>query len=321
MSRLEARPYLVLAIGVAAVSSAAIWVRLSNLPPLVLAFYRLGFSAAALWPLWLAGRRQGRGAGAPAEGGPHLWRLWAAVAGVSLSAHWSVWFASLELTSVLSSTVLVTTQPLFVVLVSWLLWRQRISRGQSAALSMALLGGVVIASADALAGGSSGAARAPAGLAGESLYGDALALLAAALVSVYLLVGQRLRARVALLDYLTVVYSAGALALLAVARLLNLPLWGYPSREVWVGLGIAAVPTLIGHSALNAVVARLGASTVATAVLGEPVGASVLALVLFREWPTLLHWLGAAMILAGIYLFSLPTRNSSRREVQPSAVP
>lgn len=313
MDALERRSYLSLAVGVAAVSSAAIFVRLSELPPSVLAFYRLAFSAAAMGAaavVALAARR-GRARGTA----PHpRWPLWAALAGVSLAAHWSVWFASLGLTSVLSSTVLVTTQPLWVVLLGWVLWRQRIGRHQAVALALAMGGGVVIALADARGAPGAEAAAQAALQAPHGVYGDALALLAAALVSVYLLVGQRLRATTPLVDYLAVVYASGSAALLAVNAALGLPVAGWPAREVWVGVGLAAVPTLVGHSALNLVVARLGASTVATAVLAEPVGASVLALLLFGEWPGTLHWVGAAMILGGIYLFTAPERAPARGE-------
>ena len=315
MSSLERHPYVSLAIGVLAVSSAAIWVRLSHLPAPVLAFYRLAFSAAGVWVVALLARaKAARRVGAQALQAPPGWPRWAALAGVSLAAHWAVWFASLERTSVLSSTVLVTTQPLWVVLLAWLLWRQRVGRLQAVALAVALAGGVVIALADAVGQAQAGGAVELAAAGRQSVYGDLLALLAAALVSVYLLVGQHLRATTPLVDYLAVVYTSGAAALFLVNAALRLPVWGWPWREVWVGLGLAAIPTLIGHSALNLVVARLGASTVATAVLGEPVGASILALVLFRELPGVLHWAGSAMILAGIYLFTTTGRTQARGE-------
>lgn len=296
---LASRPFLVLAVGVAAVSSAAIWVRYASLPPTVLAFYRLGFSALALWPAALLRVRSAAGVFRPPG-----WVSLAALAGVSLAAHWAVWFRSLELTSVLSSTVLVTTQPLWVVGLAYILWREPVGRERAGALGLALAGSVGIATADATLGAAGGPAAGRASPAGHDLYGDMLALLAAALVSVYLLVGQKLRPRVSLVPYLCVVYTAGALSLAVTAAATGTPLWGWPAGQVLVGLGMAVVPTLIGHSALNLVVGRLGAATVATAVLGEPVGASLLAAALFREVPGPLHWLGAAAILAGIYRFS-----------------
>ncbi len=312
----EGRPHLILAVGVLAVSSAAIWVRLSELPSSVLAFYRLGFSAVgAAGAALVAGARRRQRARPPATPTGRAWAWWAALAGVSLAAHWSLWFASLDLTSVLSSTVLVTTQPLWVVLLGWLLWRQRLGRARAAGLAVALAGGLLVAVADGLRAASEPGAAG----ASHSLYGDALALLAAVLVSVYLLVGQRLRATVPLVEYLAVVYTAGAASLGLANVVLGQPVWGWPSHEVGIGLGLAVVPTLIGHSALNMVVARLGAATVATAVLGEPVGASLLALLLFGEAPGALHWLGAALVLAGIYLFAAPPRQPQDRGEQVHA--
>lgn len=310
----ERRPYLALAIGVLAVSSAAIWVRASALPPVVLAFYRLAFAAAGLWAVWVAGAVRGRRS---RFDGPPRWRRWAIVAGMSLAAHWSVWFASLRLTSVLSSTVLVTTQPVWVVLLAWALWRERVRVAQAGGLAVALAGSAVIAAADAWHAGRSGdpAAALAEAFSTGGLAGDFLALLAAVLVSVYLLTGQRLRPRVPLLPYLLVVYTTGALALVPVCLATGQSLAGWPWREMAVALGLAVIPTLVGHSALNLVVGRVGASVVATAVLGEPVGASALALVLFGEWPSALHVAGAGLILAGIYLFAAPVRAAVPQEV------
>ncbi|HEY8498048.1 MAG TPA: DMT family transporter [Limnochordales bacterium] len=311
MDAAERRPHLVLAIGVLAVSSAAIWVRLSALPPSVLAFYRLFFSALGLAPVLLVARRSRSeprpGAGVGKAG--RDWVGWAALAGASLAAHWAVWFASLARTSVLSSTVLVTTQPVWVVLLARALWGERLGRGRAAALAVALAGSATVAVADGLRQAGAPAAGPP-----HSLGGDGLALLAAVLVSVYLLVGQRLRARVPLAEYLAVVYAAGAAVLLAVNLLLGQPVWGWPGRELAIALGLAVVPTLVGHSALNLVIARLGAATVATAILGEPVGASLLALLLFGEVPGILHGAGAALVLAGIYRFTAPARPAARGE-------
>ena len=319
LARLDAHPYAVLILGVAAVSSSAIWARLSELPAPVLAFYRLGFSALLLWPAFAWHVRR---FGLPVY--PPGWLRAAALAGVSLAAHWAVWFASLSMTTVLSATVLVTTQPLFVVALAYALWRERLKPGQPAALALAAFGAVMIALGDAgawrgplaapSAGAALGAAAAGRPQGGHSLQGDVLALLAAGLVSVYLLTGQHLRRRVPLVPYLTVVYTVGAFALLVADAAAGMPLLGWPPREVGVGLGIAVVPTLVGHSALNLVVGRLGASTVATAVLGEPIGASLLAFFLFQEAPGLLHGVGAGCILTGVYLFALRGR-PTRQEV------
>ena len=322
-SLLDAHPYAVLAVGVAAVSTASIWVRWSRLPPPVLAFYRLGFSAALLWPAFAWHVRR---LGLPRH--PPGWLPAAALAGVALAGHWAVWFASLSMTTVLSSTVLVTTQPVFVVALAYALWRERLNPGQGASLALAAFGAAMVALGDAgawrgaSAAPGAGAAAGPGAVGapqgGHSLRGDGLALLAAGLVSVYLLTGQRLRRWVPLVPYLTVVYSAGAVALLALNAAAGLPALGWPAREVGVGLGIAAVPTLLGHSALNLVVGRLGAATVATAVLGEPIGASLLAVLLFGEVPGLLHGLGAVCILAGIYRFVQGGR-PARREMAGDA--
>ncbi|HEY8487078.1 MAG TPA: DMT family transporter [Limnochordales bacterium] len=300
MRGVTVHPHAILALGVAAVSSAALWVRWSHLPPAILAFYRLLFAALCLWPLagW-----QLRRYGFPRQ--PAGWVAIAAVAGVSLAAHWTVWFASLGMTTVLHATVLVATQPLFVMAASRLLWGQRLQPGQLGALAVCGLGVGGLALGQVAATGGSGPAT-------GSLAGDLLALAAAALASVYLLCGQHVRRWVAVAPYLSVVYSTGALAAASAAAGMGLPLFGWPVRELAVGLGMAAVPTLLGHSAFHAVIARLGATTVATAVLGEPVGATLLAFLLLGEVPSGVALAGAACTLVGLYRFMVRGRAVER---------
>ncbi|HLT59196.1 MAG: DMT family transporter [Limnochordales bacterium] len=276
--------YALIALGVVAVSSSAVLVKLSSTPPVALAFYRLVLTWLLLAPVVLA--RQGRALLAPGARDVGA----AVAAGVFLALHYAVWFASLRLTSVASATVLVTTQPIWVMLMAYLLWREKTAPASLLGIAIAL-GGVYLIGADALEA------------AGGRLLGDALAVAAAILVSVYLLIGQRVRRRVPLLVYVFWLYGAAAATLGVAALVMGVPLTGHGPSEWLIFFGLAVGPTLLGHTVFNWALQHVPASVVAVSVLGEPVGATLLALLVLAEVPEPIQVAGGALILTGILVF------------------
>ncbi len=294
MSAIRSSPILiwgVLGCALIVISFASIWIRWAEAPPISIAVYRVGLAALLLTPLALSTRRQ------------HLQALtgsdlrYALLGGVCLALHFIFWISSLEFTSVASSVVLVTTNPIFVALGSRFFLRESVTLGLVVGIAISLVGGMLIGYGDFLAGPN-------------VLLGDGLALLGALMASAYLLVGRRLRAHTDLVTYIFVVYGAAAIVLLAIAALLQQPLVGFPKETyLWLAL-LAFGPQLIGHTSLNWALKHVPASTVAVIILGEPVGSTVLAYFLLSEPITALKAVGGALILVGIYL-------SSRRSVTP----
>jgi drug/metabolite transporter (DMT)-like permease len=276
---------IVLCVGIAAVSTASIFVRYAqaDAPSLVIATYRLAIASIVLLPV--ASLRypiQIRRLRA------EEWKL-AFASGVFLAIHFAAWIASLEYTSVASSVVLVSTSPLWVAITAWLLLGERLTRPAIIGLITAFAGSLIITFSDAAQ---------PTGTA--PLFGNMLALIGALAVAGYWLIGRRLRSNLSLVPYVTIVYSAAALLLFATAIAASQPLIGYsPTIYVWFLL-LALVPQLVGHSSFNWTLARLPATFVAVATLGEPIGASVLAFLLLGETPAMLKIAGAALVLAGI---------------------
>lgn len=277
-----ARAGWVVAGGVVAVSFSGVLVRLSEAPPETLAFYRLTLALAVLFPLSLTrGRKE-----AYRRLSARDWGL-ALLAGGFLALHYVTWFASLRFTSILSSTVLVTLQPFFVLLLGWLLWRRRIPARAGAGLILALAGSFLIG------GGQLDWDQ-------SSTRGDLLAVLAAALVSVYLVVGEVQRPRQDLLTYVSLVYGSAAVVLGLLAWARGTPLVGFPAREWWLFAGLAAGPTLLGHTLFNWALAHVPASRISVAILGEPVGATVWAWLFLGEVPAAVQLAGACLILGGV---------------------
>ena len=285
-------PYLAILVGVFAVSFSSILVRLATAPPLVVAAYRLIFTFCILAPFSLSG-----GAVALKAMTPRQVRL-AAASGVFLALQFVTWFTSLKYTSIASSVVLVTTQPLFVVLGSFLFFGERVSRKALYGGLLAMSGSIVIGATDFQLGG-------------RAFVGDLYALFAAVMVSGYFLLGRRLRGDVGLAGYTFVTYGFSSLTLVVAALVSRIPFYPYPDRDWLIFGALALVCTVMGHTVFNWVLRYVQASVVSVSVLGEPLGAIIWAAVFFGENPTLRQGLGGGLIFTGLYLFTRVTARSS----------
>ncbi len=274
-------PALVLGVGVAALSTASLWVRLCDAPSLVIAAYRLALASAVLVPVELA-RSRGNA--------PQLRDLgWCALSGAFLAVHFATWISSLAYTSVAVSSVLVNTTPLFVAALSWAVLGERPERRTAWGAAVATAGAGVI-------GWGSGTP------ASGSLAGAALALAGAAAMSAYLVLGRRVGPGLGTRTYVTWTYGSAAVLLVAAATVAGLPPGPYPRATYGYLLLLALVPQLVGHTAINWALGRMGAATVAVVVLGEPVGATALAALFLGETPSTAVVAGGGLVLAGIWL-------------------
>ena len=282
-------PYLVLAAGVLVVSTASILIRLAQaegVPSLTIAALRLGLAAMVLIPLVTLRSRRELAALAGCD------MLLAIGSGALLAVHFWSWIASLEYTSVASSTVLVTTNPLWVGLASLALLRERLPTAAVLGIGLSLLGTVITFSAETTV-----ATPSP-----RPALGNSLALVGAAAASGYLLIGRALRSRVGLLAYVGLAYGAAAALLGTAAVFARSPVAGY-SSEAWLYLAALALgPQLLGHTSFNWALRRMSATFVALAILGEPIGSAILAWLLFGERFGPLQLAGFALVLLGIAL-------------------
>jgi len=277
--------HAVLAIGVVAVSCAAVLIREAEAPALVIAAYRMGLAALPTGALALATGRQ-----RTSQDG--LW-VWPLLAGVFLALHFGFWIASLQQTSVITSVVLVTTNPLFVALASPFVLRERVSAATWVGIGIATAGAALMAAEDV----------------GEGLgtiVGDLYALLGAIFGAAYLMIGRRARPQLSWARYVGVVYTVAAVLLVLSVLVAGEPFTGY-STKTFVMLGLLAlVPQLVGHSAINWALAYVPAALVAVAILGEPVGATALAAIILEEMPSGFEIAGALLVLAGVYVVLRP---------------
>jgi drug/metabolite transporter (DMT)-like permease len=210
-------------------------------------------------------------------------------AGLALALHFATWIASLSYTTVASSVLLVNTAPLFAIVLSRVFLHEKPTATVLLAIPVAFAGAALIAYGDWT--GSPG-----------SLLGNGLAVAGAVTVAVYQVVGRGLRDALPLNAYVLGVWATAALALAALARGFGVPLGGYPARTWLLFLALAVVPTLGGHGLVNKSLRSLPAPTVGLFLLGEPVIASLLAWLLFREVPGPWTLAGGAVVLAALAL-------------------
>lgn len=292
MERSNMKPYLALAIGVISVSASAIFVKLTSAPSGVIAFYRLFFSVLFMLPVFLLRY--------VSELRLITKRDWimSSISGIFLAFHFILWFESLNYTSVASSTVLVTLQPLFAFIGTFLLFKERLSVKAILCGIAAVFGSVVISWGDFA-------------ISGQALFGDLLALIACALITVYLLFGQTVRKRLSLITYTFVVYSISSITLFLYVILMGEPLVGYDLSNWIYFILLAIIPTLLGHTLFNWSLKWLSTSTISVAILFEPVGATVLAYLVLNETVHMTQILGGLIIMTGIICFLISTKKGT----------
>lgn len=296
-------PQLVLVLGIIAVSTASPLIRFAQVEAtsLVVAAYRLALSGLILLPLAIPRHNAELRRLTRAE------LALAALSGIMLALHFATWILSLEYTSVASSVVLVTTNPLWVALLAPWFLKERLAPAFLVGLLVALAGGTIVAISDSCVQAAGGLACPPLAefVQGEAFWGDMLALMGACTGAGYILIGRRLRPHLSLTPYIFVVYGMAALVLLSMVVVSGLPIFGFSSEIYFYLLLLALVPQLLGHSSFNWALAHLPASYVSIALLGEAVGSTILAYFILGEAPGTMKIFGAALILGGILFATL----------------
>ena len=282
-------PFVVLGIGLIAISFGAILARLAQgygVPSLSVAALRLGLAALIVTPyaLWRSrrvllamNRRQ---------------VVLTLGAGFFLALHFATWISSLEYTSVASSTALVTTNTLWIGIASFVLFGEKPGWLMAVGIVVSLAGSLLIFWSD-------NSNSAPGS---NPLLGNFLALVGSWCFSAYLLLGRRLRADLPLSAYIWLAYGAAALFLLLACLGAGAPLTGYGVPVYLVALGMALGPQLLGHTAYNWSLKHVSTTFIAVVTLGEPVGSAALAWLFFGESFALLQGIGFVLLLTGIYL-------------------
>jgi len=291
--------YLALLIAVLSMATSSIMIRYITAPALIIALYRVIFTAGLTALL---------GSTAPA-GIKQLKRrdlAYILASGVFLALHLGVWITSLNHTSISSSVLFTNLQVIFVLLLSSWLLKERVNRWVQGGIGLALLGSLLIMQGDLQSG---------------RLLGDMLALLSGLFIALYFLIGRDVRSRVDVWTYTSIAAAAASVVLLVACPVLGLKLTGYPRLDWILFLLQAAVPGIIGHASLNWALKYVKAPVVSVSVLGESVGASILAYLIFGEALVWYQLAGGFLILFGIYIAATREHGPAEEEVVTSLPP
>jgi drug/metabolite transporter (DMT)-like permease len=284
MERPAVHPFIPIIIGVFSVALSAIFVKMTTADSGVTAFYRMLFSILIMSPIFFMKYTH-----EIKKLSKRDW-IFTTIAGIFLAFHFILWFESLNYTSVASSTVLVTLQPLFAFAGTYLFFKEHISLKTLISGLIAVLGSVLIGYGDFK-------------ISGTALYGDVLALIACALITGYLLFGQDVRKRLSLITYTFVVYGVSTITLFFYIIVKGESFGPYPASEWMWFLLLAIIPNLLGHTLFNWSLKWVSTNVISIAILFEPVGAAILAYFILGETLSASQIIGGSVVLAGIILF------------------
>jgi len=277
-------PYLALFIGVLALAVSPFFVRWSTeAPGPVFAFYRTSLAALFLLPFFLR---------SVLKSPMHLSRevlLFPILGGLSSSVDLILWATSIHYTRVANATLLGNTAPLWVALVAFWIFRERLRKVFWTGLGLALVGAAVVLGGDLLLHPTLG-------------LGDLMALGSSLFYAGYYLAAQRGRERLPTLRYIWLMNFCSSLALLAFVLASGMPLSGYNPTTYLAFLGAALVTQVIGYFSIIYALGHLPASIVSPTLIGQPVLAALLAIPLVGEHLLPNQWIGGLVVLAGIYL-------------------
>jgi drug/metabolite transporter (DMT)-like permease len=287
------QPNLALLISILAVSTASILIRWTDAPPLAIASYRMTISVVMLAPFFMKNKGIEK---LREQGTKQLIRLFAV--GIILAVHFASWITSLSLTTVASSVIFVHIDPIFVAIISHFLLGDRINPRTLVGIITSFIGVTIIAMGDAGAGTS-------------NITGDILALIGGVMLGLYILGGRFYRKSLDLTTYVTPVYSAAALTLILMSVITGTQLAGFTTTTYGFFFLIALIPMIFGHTLYNWALRYLSAPLVSLSLLGEPVGASILAFFLLSETPNNFTIIGGFITLAGILISAYRSKNTN----------
>ncbi|TVY07258.1 DMT family transporter [Paenibacillus cremeus] len=281
--RLPVPLWLPLIIGIIAISFSAIFVRWSTAPVSVIAMYRLLLTTLLMLPFLLR-HREAIACMSVKEWLPLFW------SGLALGVHFLLWMGSLRFTTVASSTSILTLEPVFVLIGAIIVFRQRTHPLAVASMLTAMVGAIMIGWGDW-------------SFKGVALLGDLLSLLGTAAIAVHMIMGKSLVSRIPSFVYSFFVFLFAAIVLAGYNVVTGIAFTGYSSSDWGIFLLLAVVPTLFGHYLFNWLLNYLRPETVSMSVLGEPLGASLLAFLLLGESLTWLQAAAGAVLLLGVWMF------------------
>lgn len=281
--------YFVLA-GTFFTSLSSIIIRFSEAPALVISAYRMLFTSLMLLiPVLIYNRNEFKNISKKEY-------ILCTVSGIFLALHFASWISSIKMTTIANSTILVSCSPIFVALANYIITKEKLNKKMFAGILMSLTGTIIIAL------GSSGAT------ANNVMLGNLLAFLGAVFVAVYLVIGGIVRKNLNALVYVFIVYTVSTIVLFIMCITSKTPIYPYALKEFMLFIALAFFCSILGHTVYNYMVKYVSSTLISVSTLSEPVFASTLAMLIFKEIPSFYTLIGGIIIITGIFYY-LVTQN------------
>ncbi len=285
MNQPKILPYLALVSGILALSLSSLFVRWADAPGAVTSFYRMAVASLVFLTIFLrqpsADRRLDR-----------RWIFLPLLGGLFTALDHATWATAINFTRVANATLMNNLAPLWVALVAFLIWRERLSAGFWLGLVMTIGGAAWVLGSDFLA-------------RPQLNQGNLLAVLSSLFYAAYFLTTQRGRARFSTLTYVFLITAVSSLILLAVNLLLGNRLWGYSTPTLLAFLGAGLISQVIGYFSVGYALGHLPASLVSPTMIAQPVLTALMAIPLAGETLLPAQWMGGLIVLSGIYLVNV----------------
>lgn len=289
--------YLVL-MGVFFTSLSSIIIRLSSAPSLVISSYRMLITVLLLIIPMLS---KHKGELTKITKKDYFLCI---ISGIFLALHFAFWIASINMTTIASSTVLVSCSPIFVAIASYFLFKEKLSKRAIFSIGLAFCGTILIA----LEGKSTAMESAAKG--------NAMAFLGGIFVAGYFILGNIVRKRVNAIPYVFIVYSVSTIVLFILCFTTNTKIYPYSIKEFILFFALALFCSILGHTIYNWMTQYVSATFISSSTLCEPVFASIIALILFNEVPSTNTLIGGIIILVGIFLFTSEKKKKKKKNAR-----
>lgn len=276
--------YIVL-VGTFFTSLSSIIIRFSDAPALVISAYRMLFTTLMLLiPVMLKSRTEFKNITKKEY-------ALCIVSGIFLALHFATWISSIKMTTVANSTILVSCSPIFVALANYFITKEKLGRKMSVGISLSLAGTIIIAM---------GSSRETAS---NLMLGNTLAFLGAIFVAGYLVIGGIARKNLSAGVYVFIVYSVSTVVLFVMCIASGTPVYPYALKEFLLFAALAFFCSILGHTVYNYMVKYVSSTMISVSTLSEPIFASILALLIFNEIPSLYTLIGGIVIISGIFYY------------------
>ncbi len=278
--------YLALIVGIFAISSSAILIRWSHSEPLVIGSYRQTFATLLFLPFLFKDKFKEITTLSLNE------VIELIFIGILLGAHFGFWISSVKATSVAASVLLGTCHIVYVAIIGWIVFGEKLNKNGITGTFIALFGIVILFWGDLVEDPG-------------NFRGNFLAFISGILAGLYYLGGRKHRKKISLPTYAFIVYLSSAITMWIVVLVQGLEYKSISKSEFQLFFVMALVPTLLGHTMQNWALAFLPAYVISITLLAEPVGSGLLAWHLFDEVPSLGVLIGGLIVLFGVCVVAL----------------